>query len=186
MLDEFPAPRTSRFFESALAFMAGYGPRPSSSPNLEPDRRLANNSIMTNHVGRNRPRRAHSQARRCARHRHRMKAMSLRPPASPSSAADGVAPETARQLLRPARSCGSRLPTRSSWSPASPIQPEGPLLRGSPIQERISAARAEPPASLATTIGARWRRPRRCWAPVALDAAADDDPTKLNAVISPN
>jgi type IV secretion system protein VirD4 len=72
--------------------------------------------------------------------------------------------ETARRCSRRARSCSSRRPTRSSWSPhAADPREEGALLRGC-LQERI----LPPPGWRSLPrVGRRWStlpipRARRC------------------------
>jgi type IV secretion system protein VirD4 len=130
MLDEFPALGRLDFFESALAFMAGYGLKSfliAQSLNQIEKAYGASNSILDNcHV---RVSFATNDERTAKRVSDALgTATEMR--AMKNYAGHRLSPwlghlmvsrsETARPLMTPARSCNSPPPMRSSWSPARP------------------------------------------------------------------
>ena len=141
MLDEFPALGRLDFFESALAFMAGYGLKSfliAQSLNQIEKAYGANNSILDNwpRPGELRDqRRAHGQAReRRARHGDRAEgAAELRGPSAVAlaRAPDGVAPGD-RPAAADARRDHAAAASRRAGPgvrPAPDPREEGPLLR---------------------------------------------------------
>ena len=178
MLDEFPALGRLDFFESALAFMAGYGLKSfliAQSLNQIEKAYGPNNAILDNchvRVALRHQRRAHRQARvRCARHRDRDAGDEelCRPPASPWLGHLMVSrQETARPLLTPGEVM--QLPPTDelvlvSGMPADPGE-EGALLRG----PTASAERVLPPPAL--TRSRAQRDAADDWSALAAAAAA--------------
>jgi type IV secretion system protein VirD4 len=158
MLDEFPALGRLDFFESALAFMAGYGLKSfliAQSLNQIEKAYGANNSILDNcHVRVSFATNDERTAKRVSDAlgtATEMKAMK-------NYAGHRLSPwlghlmvsrsETARRCSRPARSCSfRRRRDRHGRRHAADPREEGALLRGRAFQERI----LPPPALVAET-----------------------------------
>jgi type IV secretion system protein VirD4 len=150
MLDEFPALGRLDFFESALAFMAGYGIKSfliAQSLNQIEKAYGANNAILDNcHVRVASPPTTSAPPSACrTRSAPRPRCGDEELCRAPAVALAGHLMVSRRRphgrCSRRARSCSFRPPTRSSWSRASADpREEGALLRGRAVPRTHPAA----------------------------------------------